>query len=856
MHVVVVESPAKARTIEKYLGSDFTVVASYGHVSDLAPRDGSVLPDKDFEMVYAVGERARKPLSAIAAALRGADDLLLATDPDREGEAISWHVRNWLRDKGALGRRKARRVIFHEITRDAVRHAMAHPRDIDMALVNAQQARRALDYLVGFNLSPVLWRKLPGSRSAGRVQSVALRLVCAREAEIEAFVPREYWSVEADLARPGGAGFSARLVALDGVKLDKFALADSDSAQAAAQRVRAGSFAVTAVERKQVKRNPAPPFITSTLQQEASRKLGFAAARTMQVAQRLYEGVDLGGETVGLITYMRTDSVALSRAALESARRLIAERYGQPYLPARARVFRSSTRNAQEAHEAIRPTAFERAPASVAARLGRDEAALYELIWKRALASQMAPAALDKVAVDIATPAGDVALRATGSTLAFDGFMRLYLEGRDDASRDDDRERRLPPLRAGEALDLGEVRPQRHVTEPAPRYSEASLVKRLEELGIGRPSTYASILAVLQEREYVLLEKKRFHPSERGRLVTAFLEAFFPAYVEYGFTAGLENELDRIAKGAIDWKQVLRDFWEAFHMAVQAADGLERERVTAALEQALAERLFPRAGAGDDDGDGDDRRLCPACKQGRLELKLGRYGAFLGCSGYPECRHRRRLGESGDGEDGPRQLGADPESGLAITLRRGPYGPYVQKGEGEAKGAGKPQRVSLPKDKAPGEIDLAAALALLALPRELGAHPDDGAPIQAGIGRYGPYLKHGRAYTALPAGDDVLTVGLNRAVTLIAEKGKRAPRQAVVKALGAHPDDGAPVEIRKGRYGPYAAHGRVFASLPKGVEPEEATLAMALDLLARKKAAGRGAARGRKGAKTPRRAGG
>ena len=830
MHIVVVESPAKARTIEKYLGSDFTVLASYGHVSDLEPRDGSVLPDKDFEMVYATGARAKKPLSAIAAALRGADDLLLATDPDREGEAISWHVLNWLRDEGALGRRKVRRIVFHEITREAVRHAMARPRDIDMALVNAQQARRALDYLVGFNLSPVLWRKLPGSRSAGRVQSVALRLVCAREAEIEAFLPREYWTVEADLAKADGAAFTARLAALDGVKLDKFALADGTKAAAAAQRVREGSFAVIAVERKQARRNPAPPFITSTLQQEASRKLGFAAARTMRIAQQLYEGVDLGGETVGLITYMRTDSVALSRSALDGARRLIAAEYGQRYLPAKARLFRSSARNAQEAHEAIRPTAFDRSPAAVAARLGRDEAALYGLIWKRALASQMASALLDRVAVDIATPAGDAVLRATGSTIAFDGFMRLYREGRDEGT-DEDGERRLPTLREGEALALGEVKALRHVTEPPPRYSEASLVKRLEELGIGRPSTYASILAVLQEREYVLLEKKRFHPSERGRLVTAFLEAFFPAYVEYGFTAGLENELDRIAKGAIDWKQVLRDFWEAFHMAVREAEGLERARVLATLEEALADRLFPR------DGDGDPR-LCPACRQGRLGLKLGRYGAFLGCSGYPECRHVRRLGENGgEGEEGPRQLGDDPETGLAVTLRHGPYGPYIQKGEGKAK----PQRVSLPKGTAPEEVDLALALALLALPREVGSHPDDGAPIQAGIGRYGPYLKHGRAFTALPPGDDVLTVGLNRAVALIAEKGSRPQRAAALKALGGHPDDGAPVEVRKGRYGPYVAHGRVFASLPKGTAPEQVTLAMALELLARKKKAGRGA---------------
>ena len=559
----------------------------------------------------------------------------------------------------------------------------------------------------------------------------------------------------------------------------------------------------------------------------------------MRIAQRLYEGVDLGGETVGLITYMRTDSVALSRSALDGARRLIAAEYGQRYLPAKARLFRSSARNAQEAHEAIRPTAFDRSPAAVAARLGRDEAALYGLIWKRALASQMASALLDRVAVDIATPAGDAVLRATGSTVAFDGFMRLYREGRDEGGDDD--ERRLPALREGEALALGEVKALRHVTEPPPRYSEASLVKRLEELGIGRPSTYASILAVLQEREYVLLEKKRFHPSERGRLVTAFLEAFFPAYVEYGFTAGLENELDRITKGTIDWKQVLRDFWEAFHMAVREAEGLERARVLATLEEALADRLFPR------DGDGDPR-LCPACRRGRLGLKLGRYGAFLGCSGYPDCRHVRRLGENGsEGEEGPRHLGGDPETGLAVTLRHGPYGPYIQKGESKEK----PQRVSLPKGTAPEEVDLALALALLALPREVGSHPDDGAPIQAGIGRYGPYLKHGRAFTALPPGDDVLTVGLNRAVALIAEKGSRPQRAAALKALGDHPDDGAPVEVRKGRYGPYVAHGRVFASLPKDTAPEQVTLAMALELLARKKKAGRGAGRAARGTGKP-----
>jgi len=835
MQVVVVESPAKAKTIEKYLGDDVTVLASYGHVSDLPPKDGSVIPEKDFEMIYETGDRARKPLKAIADALRGADRLVLATDPDREGEAISWHVLNWLKDKGAIKDRSVQRVVFHEITKDAVREAMAQPREIDMDLVNAQQARRALDYLVGFNLSPVLWRKLPGSRSAGRVQSVALRLICAREAEIEAFVPREFWTVDADFLKDTGGKVVARLTQLDGTKLDKFALPDSARGEAAARRVREGSFSVASVERKQVRRNPNPPFITSTLQQEASRKLGFPARRTMQVAQKLYEGIDIGGETVGLITYMRTDSVALSQTALDGARSLIRSEFGERYLPEKPRSFQSSTRNAQEAHEAVRPTAFERTPQEMARYLDDDGKRLYELIWKRALASQMAHALLDQVGVDIATSSKDVVLRATGSVVAFDGFMKLYREDRDDPSdEDDDKERRLPDVKEGEVLKVGEVRPEQHFTEPPPRYTEASLVKRMEELGIGRPSTYASIIGVLQDREYVVLERKRFVPQDRGRLVTAFLEAFFPNYVEYGFTADLEQELDRISNGDINWKQVLRDFWDAFHLAVQEAGELERPKVLAEIEKTLEDHVFPKNG-------GADPRQCKACKDGRLGLKLGKFGAFVGCSNYPDCKFTRQLiagdGDDAAGDEGPKHLGDDPETGLAVTLRRGPYGPYLQKGEPEGKE--KPPRIAVPKGTALDSIDLEIALRLLSLPREVGKHPDDGEPVLAGIGRFGPYLKHGKGYTSIPKDDDVLSIGLNRAVTLIAEKAARGGGRGApaLKELGEHPDDRAPVEVKKGRYGPYVAHKRTFASLPKGVEPEDVTMEMALELLAKKKAA-------------------
>ena len=845
MNVVVVESPTKASTIGRYLGPDYKVVASYGHVRDLLPKDGSVRPDDAFAMDWTVADGAEKHIGAIGKALRGADHLYLATDPDREGEAISWHVRDELGRRGLLDGVAVKRVVFSEVTKSAVLDAMAEPRDLDDDLIDAYKARRALDYLVGFTLSPVLWRKLPGSRSAGRVQSVALRLICARELEIEAFKPREYWSIEVDLDTPRGGRMTARLATLDGQKLGKYALGDREAAERAAALVRSGRYRIAAVEPKRVKRNPAPPFTTSTLQQEASRKLGFAARRTMQVAQQLYEGIAVGGEQVGLITYMRTDGVQIVEQALRQARDVIGQRYGSNYVPEKPRRYRTKAKNAQEAHEAIRPTDLSRTPQSLSAVLKKDQARLYELIWKRALASQMASAEIDRVSVDIASDDGRTGLRATGSTVAFDGFLRVYQEGRDDSQRDNgddaDDERRLPAVTVGEAMVVAGVTPNRHVTEPPPRYSEASLVRRLEELGIGRPSTYASIISVLQDRNYVRLEKRRFLPEDRGRIVTVFLESFFSRYVEYDFTASLEGQLDTISAGEIDWRQVLSDFWRDFAGAVEETKELRVKQVLDALDATLGLHLFPA-----EDG-GEDRR-CPSCEDGRLGLKLGRYGPFVGCANYPECKYTRPLADNGGDASEPRTLGNDPESGFPVQLKRGPYGLYVERGvDGDTKE--KPKRVSLPQDLAPDLVDLQTALGLLALPREIGTHPESGKPVTAGIGRFGAYVKHDGAYRSLPRGESVLEVGLNRAVVLIAEK-KGGAR--LLRELGAHPDSGEPVTLRSGRYGPYVEHRRVRASLPKNASADELTLDDAVKLLAAKAAKGgakkKSAGRGRKSA--------
>ena len=852
MDVVVVESPAKAKTIGKYLGDNYVVLASYGHVRDLPAKDGSVRPDEDFAMTYETDARSVGRLRDIASAVRKADHLYLATDPDREGEAISWHVLAALKDMKALDSVPVKRVVFHEITKDSVKHAIANPRDLAMNLVNAQQARRALDYLVGFTLSPVLWRKLPGSRSAGRVQSVALRLICERELEIEAFIPREYWSIEADFRTQNGDAFSAKLVSLDGVKLDKFALANEDAAKAAvAKATGASGWAVREIEKKETRRNPPPPFTTSTMQQEASRKLRFAARRTMDIAQHLYEGVDIGGETAGLITYMRTDGVQIANEALASVRSVIAAEYGNSYVPNAPRVYKATAKNAQEAHEAIRPTDASRTPEKMRRFLNDEEFKLYELVWKRTLASQMETARLEQAAITIAPQGGGIEFRATGQIVLFDGFLRLYREGKDDsvaadaAATDRDDERRLPMMKQGEALNRDEVRPTQHFTEPPPRFAEASLVKKLEELGIGRPSTYASILSVLQDRNYVRLDKGRFYPEDRGRLVTAFLENFFKRYVEYDFTARLEEKLDNISAGEADWKAVLREFWEAFIAAVNGTKELRVREVLDVLDQTLGPYFFKS------DGTGTDPRVCPTCGTGRLAIKLGRFGAFIGCSNYPECKYTRALEAGGEADTGPRLIGEDPETKLPISVKKGPYGHYVQRGEPE--GDTKPKRVSIPRNMSVHELTLEQALGLLQLPRNVGEHPETHEMIKAGIGRFGPYLQLGKLYASLPADEDILVVGMNRAVDLLTEaankKGRgRGGAAAALKELGNHPDDSKPVTLHSGRYGHYVKHGKTNATLPKGVEPDSVTLEQALPLLAARAAA---SPRGRRGRGKP-----
>ena len=836
MKVVVVESPAKAKTINKYLGNDYKVVASYGHVRDLSAKDGSVLPDSDFAMSWEVDGKSEKHLRTIAQAVRGADRLFLATDPDREGEAISWHVNEVLKARRALKDLDVKRVVFNEVTKNAVLEAFRRPREIDRELVEAYLARRALDYLVGFTLSPVLWRKLPGSRSAGRVQSVALRLICEREAEIEVFKSREYWTIEVEFRTEAGQTFTARLTHLDGKRLDRFDLDTEEKARAAAEAIlRAPGFAVAEIDSRQVRRNPFPPFTTSTLQQEASRKLGLSASRTMQIAQRLYEGIDLTGETVGLITYMRTDGVAISGEAIAAARRLIGGEFGPRYVPDQPRVYRSPAKNAQEAHEAIRPTDIDRKPAYIAPNLDRDQRRLYELIWKRTIASQMASALLDQVTVDIADPMGRLRLRATGSVVVFDGFLALYQEDRDDAAEEEGEGARLPAMRQGERLARGAVEPKQHFTQPPPRYTEASLVKKLEELGIGRPSTYASILQVLQDRSYVRLEQRRFLPEDRGRLVTAFLTSFFERYVEYGFTADLENQLDDVSGGRTDWKEVLRNFWRDFSAAVDGTKELTISQVLAALDDELGRHFFP------DDGSGRDPRLCPVCGAGRLSIKLGKFGAFIGCSDYPKCRYTRPFALDQDIEEIPTAdtpLGDDPVSGLAISVKKGPYGHYVQCGTDN--GELKPKRVALPRSMKPADVDLDIALRLLALPRELGRHPETRDAIVAGIGRFGPYIKHETTFKSLAPDDDVLTIGLNRAVVLLAEPaGQRRSGPRLLRELGEHPDGGT-VAVYAGRYGPYVSHDGVLASLPRTADPATFSLDQAVPLLAVQRQKGKG----------------
>ncbi len=848
--VVVVESPAKAKTINRYLGGGYTVLASFGHVRDLPPKDGSVRPEQDFAMDWEADARGDKQVGAIAQALKGAKTLWLATDPDREGEAISWHVRAMLADKNALKGVAVHRISFNEITRNAVRYAIDHPRELDQPLIEAYMARRALDYLVGFTLSPVLWRKLPGSRSAGRVQSVALRLICDREAEIEVFRAREYWTIEALFLTPGGAPFTARLTHLNGKRLDQFDLNNETLALAAKAAVEAGTFTVGSVERKRVKRNPPPPFTTSTLQQEASRKLGFGAQQTMRLAQGLYEGVEIDGETTGLITYMRTDGVQMASEAIASIRDHVKGSFGANYLPAAPREYVSKAKNAQEAHEAIRPTDVTRTPDSVVQGLNHDQRRLYELIWKRAVSSQMQSAELDQVSVDVTDGKG-LKLRANGSIIAFDGFLKLYREDTDDrpeGAPEEEDNRMLPPMSERDPLRRQKVDASQHFTQPPPRYSEASLVKKMEELGIGRPSTYASILSVLQDRNYVKLDKRRFVPEDRGRLVTAFLVSFFEHYVDTGFTAGLEERLDEISAGALEWRQVMRDFWAEFSKAVEQTRDLKISDVINALDQDLGPHFFPAR------EDGSDPRVCAACGNGRLGLKLGRFGSFIGCSNYPACQYTRRLAinageESGETlKEGMRSLGHHPETGEEITVRRGPYGLYVQQGETSEDKKVRPKRMSLARGMDGENLTLDQALGLLSLPREIGLHPETKEKIEAGIGRFGPYVKMGAVFGSLDRDDDVLALGLNRAVDLLAKK------MASVRTIGPHPASKDLISVRKGRFGPYVQHGKTVANLPRGVAMEEISLDDAVKLLAEKGKAlkPRGAAgrKGKAGAKT------
>jgi DNA topoisomerase I len=850
MKIVVVESPAKAKTINKYLGPGYEVLASFGHVRDLPPKDGSVDPDHDFRMVWEVDDKANKRLNDIARAVKGADKLILATDPDREGEAISWHVLEVLKEKKAIKAQPVERVVFNAITKQAVADAMKQPRQIDGALVDAYLARRALDYLVGFTLSPVLWRKLPGARSAGRVQSVALRLVCDRELEIEKFVAKEYWSLVATLATPRNETFEARLVGADGEKIQRLDIGSGQQAEDFKRALEQARFTVVAVEAKPAKRHPYAPFMTSTLQQEASRKLGFAPAHTMRIAQRLYEGIDLGGDTVGLITYMRTDGVDIAPEAITAARRVIETDYGREYLPPSPRQYQSRAKNAQEAHEAIRPTDLACRPREIRNILEPDQYRLYELIWLRTIASQMESAELERTTVDIAAKAGgrNLDLRATGTVVKFDGFLTLYTEDQDDKTDDED-SNRLPSMATGEALNKRKIDASQHFTEPPPRYSEASLVKRMEELGIGRPSTYASILQVLKDRGYVRLDKKRLVPEDKGRVLTAFLENFFARYVEYDFTANLEEELDQISNNEIDWKEVLRKFWRDFTAAIGETKELSITQVIDALDEMLAPHLFPPA------KDGTDPRKCPMCADGRIGLKLGRFGGFIGCSNYPECKFTRQLSVGPDGNGGgARKLGEDPDTGLEVSVRSGRFGHYLQLGEAtkdEDGKAVKPKRASLPKGVGPDEIDLDRAAKLLSLPRTVGKHPDDGDEIVAGIGRFGAYVKHGKTYANLDAGEDVLNIGLNRAVTLIEEKKKNPGKGRRFGAdpgrqLGEHPQKGGMIVAKNGRYGPYVSHEGVNANLPSDKTPETITLDEAAGLIDARAARGGGSTARRK----------
>lgn len=819
MKLVIVESPAKAKTINKYLGSDYKVLASFGHIRDLPSKDGSVDPEHDFDMTWELSSGGKKRLNDIITALKDADTIVLASDPDREGEAIAWHILEELTARKKINGKKIERVVFHEITKSAVTEAIKNPRTIDDNLVSAYMARRALDYLVGFTLSPVLWRKLPGSKSAGRVQSVALRLICERETEIEKFKPEEYWTVDVDLLTSQKALIPSHLITLDGKKLEKFDINTEEKALAAKAKIEAQDFHIAEVERKKANRYPAPPFTTSTLQQEAARKLRFSAKKTMQVAQKLYED--------GLITYMRTDAVNLSKEAIAACRDAILKYFGDAYLPKTAKEYKTKSKNAQEAHEAIRPSDVMNTPKKMEIKLDADSYKLYELIWKRTVACQMNPAVLDRVSVDSQSADGQIVLRATGQVIAFDGFLKLYQESKDD-SADDDENRILPNVEKGEDVSKGDIKPEQHFTTPPPRFTEASLVKKLEELGIGRPSTYASIIAVLQERKYVRVEKLRFIPEDRGRIVTVFLENYFKKYVEYDFTAQLEEFLDDVSAGEMEWKKLLNGFWVKFIKNIDAVQPLQVKDVIEKIDEVLSYHLFPAK------EDGSDPRLCPECGKGHLSVKLGKFGAFLGCSNYPECKYTKPLTDVKEEEiqNGARPQVEKPEDKLLgeyktlnVYLKKGPYGWYVQWGEDATATTEKPKRTALPKNLKPEEISFDQAVTLVSLPKDLGNG------IEVNLGKFGPYIKQGGKSRSLTGADTIFNITAERAAELL----QNTAAKPEAKIIGTHPKLKADIQLLSGRYGPYLKCGKLNYALPKDLRDKEISLEDAVKIIDAKK---------------------
>ena len=823
MKLVIVESPAKAQTINKYLGNDYKVIASVGHIRDLPSKDGAVLPDENFKMSWEMNKDKDKVIKEIVGALKLADRLILATDPDREGEAISWHLKEILDNKKTTLGKPVERVVFNEITKNAVLEAMKSPRDINSELVEAYLARRALDHLIGFSISPILWRKLPGSKSAGRVQSVALKLICEREIEIEKFNIEEYWSISSIFSTMKKEEFSSRLTFLNSKKLAKMDIKNEKEANIALEKIKKSKFNIVKIESKRVKRNPLPPFTTSTLQQEASNKLGFNASRTMRIAQKLYEGINVGSETTGLITYMRTDGVQLSSQAVEELREEITNRHGKNYIPQNPRIYKSKAANAQEAHEAIRPTTISRDPDSISKYLDTEQLKLYDLIWKRTISSQMQSAELDETAADISNQDQTVTFRANGSQVIFPGFF-IYRDREDD--------RLLPNFVENESVNLIDLKSEQHFTQPPPRYTDASLIKKMEELGIGRPSTYASILQVLVNRSYVEKEKGKHIPQERGRILTAFLNNFFGKYIEYDFTADLEKQLDKVSDGKLNYKNLLKEFWDGFKPHLSKMSELERDKILEALEKELAELFFPT----DDLKNGAPNRKCPTCSNGNLGLELGKYGAFIGCSNYPECKFTKQIASNQDKDenntndnfipDNDGVLGIDPVTGLNVFIKKGPYGVYLQLGDEK-----KPKRTSIPKLVSAKEINLEKALAFLSLPRLIGKHPETNQDISAGIGRYGPYLKYDINFISLPADETVINIGLNHAVVLIAENSEK-----LGKVLGDHPDGNGKVFAKSGRFGPYVEHNKIRATLPKDTSLEEINLELAIQLLTAKAA--------------------